>query len=183
MKHAILAILALAVQGDASFTLHTRRLADSKEVAWKAQETAVIICDMWDAHWCKSATRRCGELAPKIDAFAKAARAKGALIVHAPSDVVKFYEGTPQRKRAQDAPKVKTEKPIQGCRLDPTREAPLPVDDSDGGCDDEPRCPGKPSTIVRTWLVPKGPTLVELRFRRSWAASASRAPSFACLPT
>ena len=149
MKHALLAILALAVQGDASFTLHTRRLADTKEVAWKASETAVIICDMWDAHWCKSATRRCGELAPKIDAFAKAARAKGALIVHAPSDVVKFYEGTPQRKRAQDTPKVKTEKPIQGCRLDPTREAPLPVDDSDGGCDDEPRCPGKPYPWTR----------------------------------
>lgn len=149
MRHAILAILALAAQGDGTFTLHARRLADTKEVSWKASETAVVICDMWDAHWCKSATRRCGELAPKIDVFAKAARAKGALVVHAPSDVVKFYEGTPQRKRAQDAPKVKTEKPIQGCRLDPAREAPLPVDDLDGGCDDEPRCPGKPYPWTR----------------------------------
>jgi hypothetical protein len=104
---------------------------------------------MWDAHWCRSATRRCGELAPRIDAFAKAARSKGALIVHAPSDVMNFYEGTPQRRLAQSAPKVKTDKPIQGCRLDSSREGPLPVDDSDGGCDDEPRCPGKPYPWTR----------------------------------
>src|SRR5437773_631745 len=74
---------ALAQDGDGAFKLRARRLHDEKVVEWKASETAVIICDMWDAHWCKSATRRCGELAPKIDAFVKAARAKGALIVHA----------------------------------------------------------------------------------------------------
>ena len=29
-------------------------------------ETAIVICDMWNLHWCKSATRRCGELAEKM---------------------------------------------------------------------------------------------------------------------
>jgi nicotinamidase-related amidase len=135
--------------GDGSFALHTRRLHDEKTVEWKASETAVIICDMWDAHWCRSATRRCGELAPKIDAFARSARARGALIIHAPSDVMKFYEGTAGRKLAQEAPKAKTDVPIGSCRLDPAREAPLPVDDSDGGCDDLPRCPGKPYPWTR----------------------------------
>src|SRR5207253_2329983 len=115
---------ALAQDGDGAFKLHARRLHDEKVVEWKAAETAVILCDMWDAHWCRSATRRCGELAPKIDAFVKAARAKGALIVHAPSDVMKFYDGTPQRKRAQEAPKAKTDEKIQGRRFDPQREAP-----------------------------------------------------------
>jgi len=132
-----------------TFTLHARRLHDGTTVQWKPSETAVIICDMWDAHWCRSATRRCGELAPRIDRFAKAARQAGAFIVHAPSDVVKFYDGTPERRRAQEAPKVKTDVPIKSCGLDPEREGPLPVDDSDGGCDDEPRCPGKPYPWTR----------------------------------
>ena len=26
------------------------------------------------------------------------------------------------------------------CHLDPAKEAPLPIDDSDGGCDDDPQC-------------------------------------------
>ena len=157
MRHASFALLLLTAcaseparpVANGSFELHARRLHDVAPVTWKAAETAVIVCDMWDAHWCKSATRRCGELAPRIDAFVKAARAQGALIVHAPSDVMKFYDGSPGRRLAQSAPKVKTEKPIQGCRLDPTREGPLPVDDSDGGCDDEPRCPGKPYPWTR----------------------------------
>ena len=149
LSFALLALAACASEaarpmaaGNGSFTLHTRRLHDEKEVEWKASETAVVICDMWNEHWCRSATRRCGELAPKIDAFAKAARSRGALIVHAPSDTMKFYEGTAQRKRAQEAPKVKVDPAIKGCGLDPARESPLPVDDSDGGCDDQPRCPG-----------------------------------------
>src|SRR5437588_1257242 len=29
-------------------------------------ETAVIICDMWDKHWCPSASKRCDALAHKM---------------------------------------------------------------------------------------------------------------------
>ena len=28
-------------------------------------ETAILICDTWNEHWCKSATQRCGELAKR----------------------------------------------------------------------------------------------------------------------
>jgi hypothetical protein len=39
------------------------------------------------------------------------------------------------------APKVETEIPLQGwCNLDPTKEAPLPIDDSDEGCDSCATC-------------------------------------------
>ncbi|HEX8915021.1 MAG TPA: isochorismatase family protein, partial [Humisphaera sp.] len=105
-------------------------------VAWAPKETAIVICDMWDHHWCKSAERRTGEVAPRIDALAKAVRAKGGLVIHAPSDVMKFYEGTPQRERAKTAPKVAPPSP-------PNRLGgpPLPIDDKDNGCDDEPQCP------------------------------------------
>ena len=107
-----------------------------KPVEWAAGETALVICDMWDDHWCKSAARRTGELAPRIDKLAKALRAQGGLVIHAPSDVMKFYDGTPQRRRAQDAPKVQPPSP-------PNRLGgpPLPIDDSDNGCDDQPQCP------------------------------------------
>lgn len=107
-----------------------------RPVEWAPAETALVICDMWDDHWCKSAARRTGELAPRIDKLAKAVRAGGGLVIHAPSDVTKFYAGTPQRRRAQDAPKVPPPSP-------PNRLGgpPLPIDDSDNGCDDQPQCP------------------------------------------
>lgn len=123
-----------------TFRFEARRGAERIPVEWKASETAVLVCDMWDNHWCRSASRRTAELAPRVDAFVRAARARGALIVHAPSDVVAFYDGTPQRRRALEAPPARPPVPIQARRYDPSREGPFPVDDSDNGCDDEPPC-------------------------------------------
>src|SRR3954463_4353392 len=37
---------------------------------WDARKTALIICDLWDKHWCESATRRTGEMAPRINQLA-----------------------------------------------------------------------------------------------------------------
>jgi nicotinamidase-related amidase/type 1 glutamine amidotransferase len=115
--------------------------ASEKKTKWDPSKTALIICDMWDTHTCPNSASRVTELAPRVDAFAKALRAKGALIIHCPSDVTKFYEGTPQRKLAQSAPVAEPKVPLlRWCYLDPKKEAPLPIDDTDGGCD----CP-------RTW--------------------------------
>jgi nicotinamidase-related amidase len=116
-------------------------VVNERPVEWDARETAVVICDMWDKHWCEGASRRGGEIAPRIDALAKAVRARGGLIVHAPSDTMKFYEGTPQRERAKAAPKATPPTPLHGWRyLDLNLEAALPIDDKDGGCDCEPQC-------------------------------------------
>jgi nicotinamidase-related amidase len=106
---------------------------------WLAAETAIIICDMWDDHTCKGAARRVAEMAPKVDAFVAKARDRGVLIVHAPSDVMKFYADTPQRKRAQEAAKVTPPVPIRTRELIPEREGSLPIDDSDW-CDCRPKC-------------------------------------------
>src|SRR5262245_59918250 len=54
--------------------------------------TAIIICDMWDQHWCRGATRRVGELAPAMNRAVAAARARGALIIHAPSSCMDAYK-------------------------------------------------------------------------------------------
>ncbi|HXG63117.1 MAG TPA: isochorismatase family protein [Planctomycetota bacterium] len=139
---ALLAGCASAPAGEPGmFRFEARRGAERMPREWKASETAVIVCDMWDNHWCRSAARRTAELAPRVDAFVRAARARGALIVHAPSDVVAFYEGTPPRRRAREAPEARPPVPIQARRYDPSREGPFPVDDSDNGCDDDPPCP------------------------------------------
>ncbi len=107
---------------------------------WNPTATAVIICDMWDDHWCKSAARRCALLAPRVNDFAQAVRRLGALVVHAPSDTMAFYEEASQRARARDAPLVRPPVPIKMRHTDVAREPNLPIDDSDGGCDDRPAC-------------------------------------------
>src|SRR5688500_12154178 len=50
------------------------------------ERTALLLCDVWDTHHCKSAARRCDALAPKINETAEALRARGVFVVHAPSD-------------------------------------------------------------------------------------------------
>ena len=104
---------------------------------WEAKETAVIVCDMWNDHYCQNAARRVGEMAPRMNEVLKAARRKGALIIHAPSGCMKKYADTPQRKLAQQAPKVKASISLESwCYLDPTAEAPMPVK-VDQPCDDK----------------------------------------------
>ena len=110
-----------------------------KALTWDARRTAVVICDMWNQHWCEGATRRVGEMAPRMNELIRTARARGAFIIHCPSDTLKFYEGTPQRKLAQSAPKA-PHRPQGWKSLDTTREPALPIDDSDGGCDEWPQC-------------------------------------------
>src|SRR5262245_33099716 len=112
-----------------------------KELTWDARKTALVVCDMWDRHWCAGATRRVAEMAPRMNELIRAARARGVLVIHCPSETMKFYDGTPARQRAQAAPKAEPKVPLQRwCGLDRSHEAPLPIDDSDGGCDDDPPC-------------------------------------------
>jgi len=92
-------------------------------------ETAILICDMWDKHWCQGASERCEELAKRMDLVLKAARDRGIQIIHAPSETMTFYADWPQRWRMTLAPAVPTPKPLD------LAQHPLPIDDSDGGCD------------------------------------------------
>ena len=126
------------------FRLNARRENVTSLIVWVPRETAVILCDMWDDHWCKRAAQRCAELAPRVNRFAQAARACGALIIHAPSDTMRFYDGMPQRKRARKARPVTAPIPIKMRMTNSTREPELPIVDSDGGCDDEPPSAAKP---------------------------------------
>ncbi|MFM7036281.1 MAG: ThuA domain-containing protein [Planctomycetaceae bacterium] len=115
---------------------------------WKPEETCIVVCDMWDDHWCKPSAARVNEMAPFMNGVLRAARARGVLIIHCPSDTLDFYKDTPQRRTAQSAPPVATEKPLERwVRLIPEREGgSLPIDDSDGGCDCE-----EPVQSRRAW--------------------------------
>lgn len=131
--------------GDArlSVTLRTRVAPFRGEDAWEevrvrrdlpAPKTAAVLCDVWDRHWCAGATRRCGVLARRINSLVEDLRRRGVFIIHAPSDTMDFYRDTPQRKRMAGAPLLPF--PTPRTILEP----PLPIDDRDGGCDDEPQC-------------------------------------------
>jgi nicotinamidase-related amidase len=109
-------------------------------------QTAIIICDMWDTHTCSLSAQRVAALAPRMNEVVSAARSLGVMIIHAPSDTMKFYEGTPWRQRMQRAPMVPSPTPILGrCPRDPVEEREFPIDDTEGGCDDP---------IVKEWTGP-----------------------------
>ena len=59
---------------------------------WNPMETAVIICDMWDNHWCRGASERVAEMAPFMNTVVNSARQKGVLIIHAPSSCMDHYK-------------------------------------------------------------------------------------------
>lgn len=104
---------------------------------WEVAETAIIICDMWDDHYCKSAAQRVGVMAPKMNRVISAAREHGIMIIHAPSGTLDLYADYPQRKRMQQAKQAKPPVPLLNwCNLDSSREPPLPIDTSKCACDD-----------------------------------------------
>ncbi len=99
------------------------------EVALDPAQTALILCDVWDKHWSRGATERVDQMVPRMNEVVKALRARGVQIIHAPSDTMTFYAGTPARQRMIDAPPVEPPPPLE--HADP----PLPVDASDQGSD------------------------------------------------
>lgn len=159
MRFAPLALMFALVAGaafadDAGLTLQTRsrRPMASDPAAFEIVEstvkrdpskTAMIVCDVWDDLYCRSAVGRINELAPYLNRVVAAARAKGVLIIHAPSGCMDVYEGHPARARAQSAPKAADLPDDIGawCYQIPAEERGVyPLDQTDGGCDDVPRC-------------------------------------------
>ena len=93
------------------------------------RQCALVLCDMWDKHWCTGATTRVNALAKKIAPVLKIARSAGIQIIHAPSDTMTFYRDAPERLAIMKLEKQTP--PAAKALTDP----PLPIDDSDGGCD------------------------------------------------
>lgn len=126
----------------------TRRVADeagnfkrvTTQEKWDLSKTAFIVCDVWDSHHSLNAVRRETQLLPRMNEVLKVARDRGAMIIHAPSDCMKSYEGHPGREIAKNAPKASNLPTDIGiwCKQIPAEEAgKYPIDQSDGGEDDD----------------------------------------------
>jgi type 1 glutamine amidotransferase/nicotinamidase-related amidase len=144
-----LSVMAVAGGAETSMTVHKRSRVEQGGVwavretveQWQPKQSAVIVCDMWDAHHCLNAVRRVGEVVPRMDRFLDEARSRGALIIHAPSGCMATYKDHPGRKLAQAAPKA-ANLPAdigQWCYQIPAEEKGVyPIDQKDGGEDDDP---------------------------------------------
>ena len=117
-----------------------RRL--TRQESWRPEETAVIICDVWDSHHSYNAVRRVAEIAPRIDALARELRSRGATIIHAPSDCMETYKDHPARQRAAGV-KIREATPetiASWCDRIPAEEAAAyPLDQAGSTEDDDPQ--------------------------------------------
>ena len=122
-------VLNLNLRTRAEVAPHSDRYREViKPFKWDAKQTAIVICDMWNDHYCRNAARRVAEMSARMNDVLNKARDQGALIIHSPSGCMNKYEGMPQRKLAQQAPKVETKLPLKGwCYLDENHEAQMPV--------------------------------------------------------
>jgi nicotinamidase-related amidase len=93
------------------------------------EKTAIIVCDMWDKHWCTGATGRVNGLVTKMNPFLESARKQGIQIIHAPSETMDLYKESPERLPMLALPKIEPPAPIA------LPDPPLPIDDKGGGCD------------------------------------------------
>jgi NPCBM/NEW2 domain/Chitobiase/beta-hexosaminidase C-terminal domain len=84
----------------------TREKVDSSRVG-------VIAVDVWNYHWCKTATMRVDAFVPRINKALEAARSMGMTVMLCPSDVVDNYVGFPQREAVLALPTVPVPKNIE----------------------------------------------------------------------
>jgi len=99
------------------------------------ERSALLLCDVWDDHWSKGARERLEKMVGRMNEVVQAARRKGLIIIHAPSETTGYYEETAARRRAKETRPVELPQPIE--HVDP----PLPVDASDEGSDTGQRQP------------------------------------------
>ena len=112
---------------------HQKLAADAAgRIVWQVVETpvsldparlAIIVCDVWDHHWCVGAEQRLEVLLSRMEQTLYAARARGAHIIHA--------------------------RPIHGLLRQPVAAAHRPApsrDDAPERPHEDPRCPSMPAT-------------------------------------
>jgi nicotinamidase-related amidase len=82
---------------------------------------ALVLCDLWDGHYCPALTQRLDDMIPRMNRVVHALRDRGAVIVHAPSDATRPYAGTPALQRALAI------EPIDAPALIEHDDPPLPI--------------------------------------------------------
>src|SRR4051812_37516277 len=93
--------LRLQARRRADHAASSKNRVSENALRWEVAQTAIVICDMWDTHTCSLSAQRVAAMAPRMNQVVSAARSLGVMIIHAPSDTMQFYEGTPWRQRMQ----------------------------------------------------------------------------------
>ncbi len=117
MRNSISLVLVLAVlvpsitrADEIELTLQTRDPATGKiQLATESvdpKRVGVIAVDVWNFHWCKTATMRVDAIVPRMNKALDAARSLGMTVMLCPSDVVENYVGYPQREAIFALPKI-----------------------------------------------------------------------------
>jgi len=98
------------------WTLQTRDPATGQVVLVRERidpkRVGVVAVDVWNFHWCKTATMRVDAFVPRIDRALEAARDLGMTVMLCPSDVVDNYAGFPQRESVLALPGVEVPKAV-----------------------------------------------------------------------
>ncbi len=99
-------------------------------------KTVLLICDVWDTHWCADLRRRTESLAGRINDFTKIVRQLGGRVLHCPSETVDSYYGDwAQRKAMGSYPKARATVSQE------MQQVSLPLDTTHTmGCPDLPPC-------------------------------------------
>jgi len=137
-----LVIAALATEGGyVTVTLRTQHMSsvgrqewivNNTIAQWKGEETAFVIVDMWNTHWCASSTTRFAEIAIPMNQTIAAARELGVHIIFAPSDCADYYKDYTARKYVLSLPNVSMP------AAQPVTVPGMPLETStNGGCEDD----------------------------------------------
>jgi hypothetical protein len=106
---ALLGSLAYTTAGHGETIVLDLQRRDPQTGALTVESTAidvsrlgVVVVDIWNWHWCKTAAARVNSFVPRMNGCLDILRAEGATIFVCPTDVVDAYVGLPQRERALD---------------------------------------------------------------------------------
>lgn len=89
------------------------------------RRVGVIAVDVWNHHWCKTATMRVDAIVPRLNRALEAARELGMTVMLCPSDVVENYAGFAQREAVLALP---------GTAVPKVMEVTCPPVPDAGGC-------------------------------------------------
>src|SRR5437879_12763914 len=105
---AVLCVASQAAANEIALALQTRDPATGKILLATEKinpaRVGVIAVDVWNYHWCKTATMRVDAIVPRLNKALAGARSLGMTVMLCPSDVVDNYVGYAQRETALALP-------------------------------------------------------------------------------
>jgi nicotinamidase-related amidase len=81
-------------------SLQANAQKNERSLPFEPEKTAIIVIDMWNSHWCMTASERVSAMVPRMNRVLDISRKLGVQIIWNPSDVVTAYAGYPQYEKA-----------------------------------------------------------------------------------